>query len=113
MALLEARGVLFQPFEPGEECLVGTGVRVEPDHRKPEPGAEEREHDDSRNAEKARNSRGCASRHQRSPLAPRITGLAENAACTAASSLLFGSARAPSLGPKPDVRPPLGRITRD
>jgi hypothetical protein len=45
VALLEARGVLFQPFEPGEECLVGTGVRVEPDHRKPEPGAEERERD--------------------------------------------------------------------
>jgi hypothetical protein len=29
---------------------------------------------DSRNAEKARNSRGCASRHRLSPSAPRITG---------------------------------------
>ena len=74
VALLEARGVLFQPFEPGAECLVGTGVRVEPDHRKPEPGAEERERDDSRNAEKARNSRGCASPHLRSSARSSIHG---------------------------------------
>src|SRR5829696_9904784 len=67
MALLDARGVLLPPFEPGEECLIGNGMRVEPDDRQPEPGAEERERDDSRNAEIAGNGPGCARRHGRSP----------------------------------------------
>ena len=57
VALLKARGVLFPPFEPGKECLVGIGVRVEPDDRQPEPGADHGERDDSRNAEEPRNSR--------------------------------------------------------
>ena len=67
----------------GRGNLVGTGVRVEPDHRKPEPGAEEREHDDSRNAEKARNSGGGQSSSAIS-VGTENNGVRQNAACTAA-----------------------------